>query len=291
MRASPLPHRPAGSYPEPSRSAAAVGYERRMADPVLLAEKSEGILTLTLNRPSAMNALSRELRGALVGAFRALAGDPEVGVVILTGAGRAFCAGLDLKELGGETPTAPDVAKVVATGDLIETMTRCDRPIIGAVNGVAVTGGFELALACDVLIASTDARFADTHARVGIMPGWGLSQKLSRLIGIGRAKELSLTGNYCSADQACAWGLVNRVVAPADLLPACRALAQDMLSCDPDVLRSYKRVIDEGYATTFGDGLRIEQTNNRAHATTITPEKIAARRAQVQARGRSQVTK
>src|SRR6185503_12235272 len=199
-----------------------------MADPVLLTEKSDGILTLTLNRPSAMNALSRELRGALIGAFRALADDPEVGVVILTGAGRAFCAGLDLKELGGETSTATDVAKTVA---------HCDRPIIGAVNGVAVTGGFELALACDVLIASTEARFADTHARVGIMPGWGLSQKLSRLIGISRAKELSLTGNYCSAEQACAWGLVNRVVAPAELLPVCRALAQDMLSCDPAVLR------------------------------------------------------
>src|SRR6185436_1681812 len=100
-----------------------------MADPVLLTDKSDGILTLTLNRPSAMNALSRELRGALIGAFRALEGDPDVGVVILTGAGRAFCAGLDLKELGGETSRASDVAQTVATGDLIETITRCDRPI------------------------------------------------------------------------------------------------------------------------------------------------------------------
>jgi len=262
-----------------------------MADPVLLTEKSDGILTLTLNRPSAMNALSRELRGALIGAFRALMVDPDVSVVILTGAGRAFCAGLDLTELAGETSTATDVAKTVATGDLIETIAQCDRPIIGAVNGVAVTGGFELALACDVLIASTEARFADTHARVGIMPGWGLSQKLSRLIGIGRAKELSLTGNYCAAEQACAWGLVNRVVPPAELLPTCRALAQDMLSCDPELMRGYKRVIDDGYAATFGDGLRIEQARNREHAASVTPEKIAARRAQVQARGRSQVTK
>src|SRR5262249_58026507 len=134
-----------------------------------------------------------------------------------------------------------DVAEAVGAGDLIETMTRCDRPIIGAINGVAVTGGFELALACDVLIASTEARFADTHARVGIMPGWGLSQKLSRLIGISRAKQLSLTGNYCSAEQACAWGLVNRVVPPAELLPTCRALAADMLSCDREVMLAYKR--------------------------------------------------
>jgi enoyl-CoA hydratase len=259
-----------------------------MADPVLLAEKSDGVLTLTLNRPGAMNALSRELRNALVTAFRGLASDPDVGVVILTGAGRAFSAGLDLKELGGETAGPADVEAAVTAGDLIATMSRCDRPIIGAVNGVAVTGGFELALACDLLIASTEARFADTHARVGIMPGWGLSQKLSRLIGIGRAKELSLTGNYCSAEQACAWGLVNRVVAPAELLPACRALALDMLSCDPDVLRSYKRVIDEGYATTFAGGLALEQARSREHAATVTPSKIAARRAAVQARGRSQ---
>jgi len=262
-----------------------------MADPVLLTEKSHGVLTLTLNRPAAMNALSRELRGALIAAFRAVAHDDETGVVILTGAGRAFCAGLDLKELGGEGSTTSGIADTVATGDLVETMARCDRPIIGAINGVAVTGGFELALACDLLVASTEARFADTHARVGIMPGWGLSQKLSRLIGIGRAKELSLTGNYCGAEQACAWGLVNRVVAPAELLPACRALAQDMLSCDPDVLRAYKRVIDDGYATTFAEGLRTEKARSREHAASVTPEKIAARRAQVQARGRAQVRK
>ncbi len=262
-----------------------------MAEPVLLSERADGVLTLTLNRPAAMNALSRELRGALVKTFCDLANDDTTGIVILTGAGRAFCAGLDLKELGGETASAAEVADTVAAGDLIETISRCDRPIIGAVNGVAVTGGFELALACDVLIASTDARFADTHARVGIMPGWGLSQKLARMIGIGRAKELSLTGNYCSAEQACAWGLVNRVVAPAELLPVCRALAADMLSCDPEVLRAYKRVIDDGYATTFAEGLRIEKARNRTHAASVTPEKIAARRALVQARGRQQVQK
>ena len=260
-----------------------------MADPVLLTDRRDGVLTLTLNRPAAMNALSRELRRALVAAFTSLATDAETGVVILTGAGRAFSAGLDLKELGGETSTTNDVTEAVAAGDLVETMSRCDRPIIGAINGVAVTGGFELALACDVLIASSEARFADTHARVGIMPGWGLSQKLSRLIGIGRAKELSLTGNYCSAEQACAWGLVNRVVPPTELLPACRALAADMLSCDREVMLAYKRVIDDGYATSFADGLRIEKARNREHAATVTPEKIAARRALVQARGRSQV--
>jgi enoyl-CoA hydratase len=259
-----------------------------MADPLLVIDKSDGIATLTLNRPQAMNALSRALRAEIVRAFDDVAADPSIGVVILTGAGRAFCAGLDLKELGttGDDPASTEAA--VADGDIVKAMARCDRPIIGAINGFAITGGFELALACDVLIASTDARFADTHARVGIMPGWGLSQKLSRAIGIYRAKELSLTGNYLPAEQAEAWGLVNRVVKPEELLPLCRALARDMLSCVPEVVRSYKRVIDDGFAASFRDGLRIETQASREHARSLTPAAIAERRAGVQARGRQQ---
>jgi enoyl-CoA hydratase len=299
-----------------------------MAEPVLLVDRRDGIATFTLNRPSAMNALSRALREALRDAFTAVAGEADVGVVVLTGAGRAFCAGLDLKELGGETDTPEersaraervddrsaraervddrsaraervddrsaraervDAGGAVTSGaDVITAMARCPQPIIGAINGFAITGGFELALACDLLIASSAARFADTHARVGIMPGWGLSQKLSRLIGIGRAKELSLTGNFLDAEQAAAWGLVNRVVPPGELLASAQALARDMLSCDPDVLRAYKRVIDEGYAMTFGDGLRLERERNAAHSRSVTPAQIAERRAAVQARGRSQ---
>src|SRR6185369_7171591 len=170
----------------------------------------------------------------------------------------AFCAGLDLKELGGEGGAADDTDSAVGGADVVRALGRAPQPVIGAINGFAITGGFELALACDVLIASTEARFADTHARVGIMPGWGLSQKLSRTIGIYRAKELSLTGNYLSAAQAEAWGLVNRVVAPQELLPTCHALARDMLSCVPDVMRSYKKVIDDGYAETFARGLVLE---------------------------------
>jgi enoyl-CoA hydratase len=260
-----------------------------MADaPLLLAETLDGVTTLTLNRPQAMNALSRALRDAVVAAFDAAGRDAATDVVILTGAGRAFCAGLDLKELGGETAAEPGIAGAVGGGDVTDAVSRCPKPVIGAINGVAITGGFELALACDLLIASTEARFADTHARVGILPGWGLSQKLSRTIGIYRAKELSLTGNYLGAEQAAAWGLVSRVVAPEALLPTCRQLAQDMRSCDPETLRGYKRVIDAGYAASFADGLRIEKEANRAHARALTPERIAARRAAVQARGRAQ---
>jgi enoyl-CoA hydratase len=257
-----------------------------MGDQVLLLDKREGIATLTLNRPDKMNALSRELRRAIADAFQTLRDDADAGVVILTGAGRAFCAGLDLKELGSSAPA--DTESAVAGGDVVGALTGFPRPIIGAINGFAITGGFELALACDVLIASTAARFADTHARVGVMPGWGLSQKLSRTIGIYRAKELSLTGNYLSVEQAEAWGLVNRVVPPDDLLPACRRLAKDMLSCVPEVMRGYKRVIDEGYGLSLAGGLKVESKAAAAHARRLTPEELAARRAGVQQRGREQ---
>ena len=259
-----------------------------MPDPILLMERRDGVATVTLNRPQAMNALSRALRAEIVRAFDALRSAADVGVVVLTGAGRAFCAGLDLKELGGETGAAGDAQPAVVDGEVVAAVSRCEQPVIGAINGFAITGGFELALACDVLIASTEARFADTHARVGIMPGWGLSQRLSRTIGIYRAKEVSLTGNYLSAAQAEAWGLVNRVVAPEALLPTCHALARDMLSCVPNVLRRYKQVIDAGYAETFAGGLAVEAAAAREHARGLTPELLAARRTAVQQRGREQ---
>ena len=261
-----------------------------MAEPVLLVERSDGVATVTLNRPRAMNALSRELRAAIVRAFDELARDERVGAIVLTGAGRAFCAGIDLKELGGEAgPSSLQGTRVAIGGDdVVGALERTPQPIIGAINGFAITGGFELALACDVLIGSTEARFADTHARVGILPGWGLSQRLSRAIGIYRAKELSLTGNYLDAERACAWGLLNRVVPVTSLLDDCRALARDMLSCDAVVMRGYKRVIDQGFAATFADGLAIEKAASEAHVASVTPEAVARRRAQVQQRGRAQ---
>lgn len=233
---------------------------------VVLVEKNEaGYAVVTLNRPKALNALSHQLRNELAETFDALEADPQVRVVILTGSGRGFCAGLDLKELAagkneGQKPKDP----VIAIG-------RFSGPVIGAINGVAITGGFELALACDVLLVAEEAKFADTHARVGIMPGWGLSQKLSRVIGIYRAKELSLSGNFLSAAQAEAWGMVNRVVPAVDLLPQARQLALDMLSADPAMLVAYKKNIDDGFALSFGEGMKFERERadaaNRSYAT------------------------
>ena len=204
---------------------------------------------------------------------------------MLTGAGRAFSAGIDLKELGSAEAMGDSEA---AETSVVRAMGAFEGPIIAAVNGHAITGGFELALACDVLIASTRAIFGDTHARVGIVPGWGLSQKLPRLIGIGRAKELSFTGNFIDAEQAERWGLVNRVVEPEALLPTCRRLAEDMLSCDPPSLRRYKQMIDRGYDEAFGEGLRLESRQSREHLEGVTPDAVAERRAGIQRRGRGQ---
>jgi len=256
----------------------------RMPEPVVRVEKDGAIAIVTLNRPEAMNALSRALREALARAFEDLANDPDTAIVVLTGAGRAFCAGFDLKELSSESTDA------IAEVDVIGAIRAFEGPIIGAVNGHAVTGGFELALACDVLIASTTAKFADTHARVGILPGWGLSQILPRVIGLFRAKEMSLTGNFVPAEQAEAWGIVNRVVAPEELLPACMALATDMLSCDRTSLRGYKRLIDRGFGLPFAEAMRFESEVSREVAKTISSETVARRRSVVQDRGRSQTS-
>lgn len=265
-----------------------------MTDDLLLTEKHpDGYAVLTLNRPGAMNALSSGLRRALAETVDQLEADPAVRVLILTGAGRAFTAGLDLKELGvsGLSTTrsgAGAMQDAVQVGDPVRSLARFSGPVIGAINGPAITGGFELALACDVLLASPQARFADTHARVGVMPGWGLSQKLSRVIGIYRAKELSLTGNFLSAEQALAWGLVNRVVPADELLPQARALARDMLSVIPSMLVSYKRVINDGYAASFGEGMRIERERADAANGGVRAEDIEQRREAVRARAHSQ---
>lgn len=260
-----------------------------MSDDVILLDVADGIATVTLNRPQAMNALNRALRQRLAEVMRAVNADDAVRAVILTGAGeRAFTAGLDLKELGSQAGALGSANATDPADNPVKAIELCAKPVIGAINGVAITGGFEVALACDVLIASTNARFADTHARVGIVPGWGLSQKLSRMIGISRAKELAFTGNFLDAQTALAWGLVNHVTAPEDLLPLARRLAADMAGIDPAFLASYKRLIDDGYAASFGEGLAIEAQRSSAANSAVAPEQVEARRAAVQERGRGQ---
>ena len=253
-----------------------------MSKPVLRVEKHDETAVVTLNRPHAMNALSHELRGALARAFEELQADPGTAAIVLTGAGRAFCAGLDLKELSS------DATGGIEADHMMQAIRDFEGPLIGAVNGFAITGGFELALACDVLIAAPEARFADTHARVGILPGWGLSQILPRLIGEFRAKEISLTGNYVDAERAEAWGIVNRVVPADELVPTALALAADMLSCDRRAMLGYKQLIDDGMGMTFAEALELEARLSLEGAANVTAESIAGRRKAVQNRGRSQ---
>lgn len=141
--------------------------------------------------------------------------------------------------------------------------SQFDRPIIGAINGVAITGGFELALACDILIASPQARFADTHARVGIMPGWGLSQKLSGMIGTSRAKEMSLCDNSIGADTAAQWGLVNRVVPAEELVEHCIKLGKDSASCLPHMVVKCARSLTSHARPNHRDVQRTRRARSR----------------------------
>lgn len=259
-----------------------------MTEPVLRVHREGGCATLTLNRPRAMNALSRELREVLADTVHRLEADPEIRVLVLTGAGRAFCAGLDLKEMGANPGGLNDVTSAAADQDPTVALSRFSGPIVGAINGAAITGGFELALACDVLIGSPEARFADTHARIGIMPGWGLSQKLSRIVGLSRAKELSLTGNFLGAEQAVAWGLLNRVVPSEELVSSAQKLADDMLSVDPEMLVRLNKLIDDGHRMSLADGLRLEATLYREINARLTGDAIEARREAVRQRGQEQ---
>jgi enoyl-CoA hydratase len=249
----------------------------------VLVEKRDGYAIVTLNRPAEMNALSRELRSDFVAAFDACTSDEAVRVIILTGNGRAFCAGFDLKELASSA--AQDASKE-ADNTIARAMERFEGPIIGAINGHAVTGGFEMALACDILIASDNARFADTHARVGILPGWGLSQKLPRLIGLSRAKEISFTGVPVGAQQAHEWGLVNHVVKPHDLLSHAIEMAENMCACVPYLLKQYKAQIDQGYSMPYQQALLWEEQQAIESAKRATTGVIAGRRDTVMRQGR-----
>ena len=253
---------------------------------LILVDKSDAIATITLNRPDAMNALSHALRGELFAACQDISQDDDIRAVIVTGAGeRAFTAGLDLKELGEQgLGAATDQNPARNPCRALESL---DVPVIGAINGVAITGGFELALACDVRIASTNARFADTHARVGIIPGWGLSQKLSRFIGLSRACELSFTGQFLDAQTACDWGLVNHVYAPDELMLKARALAHDMASIDPEFLKAYKQLIFDGYNRHFRDAMALEKQTTDTWNANVTAEEVEQRRLAVIERGRS----
>ena len=246
---------------------------------ILLIDTTDRVRTITLNRPGSRNALSSDLRKQFFAALRDAEADDTVDVVIFTGADPVFCAGLDLKELGNTTEL-PDISP---------KWPPMTKPVIGAINGAAVTGGLELALYCDILIASERASFADTHARVGLLPTWGLSVRLPQKVGIGMARRMSMTGDYLTAAEALRCGLVTEVVPHDQLLPAARKIAASIVGNNQKSVRallsSYHRIDTEQTAA----GLWLEAEAAQAWMRSTSGDDIAASRAGVIERGRSQV--
>ena len=251
---------------------------------VLVVERAGGVATVRLNRPAVRNALSSTLIIALQRAMAELDQDDEVDVVVLTGADPAFCAGLDLKELGeggaalalgsspdGSTPAAP--------------WSAIGKPVIGAVNGVAVTGGLELALHCDILVASDRAAFADTHALVGVMPGWGLSVLLPRAVGTRLARQMSLTGSFLSAHDALRSGLVTAGVPHAELLTQVHQIADAIVGNNRAAVRTLLATYRRIEADLDDPGLRIEAAASRAWLDRdYQPADVAQRRSAITGR-------
>ncbi|MEZ4563850.1 MAG: enoyl-CoA hydratase-related protein [Thermomicrobiales bacterium] len=208
--------------------------------PPILLSVDDGIATVTLNRPHALNAISRALAEALSAACAALRDRQDVRVVIVTGAGeRAFCAGADLRERAGMSPSERNIHRA-AIEAAAEDLANLPMPSIAAVRGYALAGGTELAIACDVRVAGADAVFGVPEVRIGIFPGAGGVLRLPPLVGLGNARDLLYTGRHISADEALAMGLVNRVAAPEDVLPAAREIATLIAANAPLALRAVK---------------------------------------------------
>lgn len=258
----------------------------------LLVERGDGITVITLRRPRQRNALTAHLIAGLRAALAAADADEGTGAVILTGADPAFCAGLDLGELSS---TGANLRLASGRGGdgappAGHPWAPLRKPVIGAVNGVAVTGGLEVALHCDILIASERAAFADTHVRVGVMPGWGMSVLLPRAVGAARALRMSLTGEFLDAQAALAAGLVTEVVPHQDLMGAARKVAGAILAADPATtaafLASHRRIAALGTAP----GLAAEAEASRQWAAKgFDAQRTASRRAGVVAANRSQL--
>ena len=258
-----------------------------MTENVILVDVTDRVAVVTLNRPESRNALNPALNAALPDAIASCDARDDVDAIVLTGADPAFCAGVDLKAL----TTDSEVRHIISDEhELIRPFPETAKPVIGAINGAAVTGGFEVALTCDFLVASERARFADTHARVGIMPGWGLTVLLAEAVGHRRAREMSVTGNFVDAPTALAWGLVNHVVPHEELLPFCRQLATDVVSNDQPGVRNVLATYREQERSTDHDTRRIELRRSREWLTTASgvADEVARRRDAIMERGRKQ---
>lgn len=240
----------------------------------LLTETADRVRTLTLNRPESRNALNMDLLNLLTAELCDADTDDAIDLVVLTGTDPTFCAGLDLKELssfgrGPRDPARKTPERKTADGPTTPTnpwmaLRSMTKPVIGAINGAAVTGGFELTLGCDFLIASDKAAFADTHARVKVMPDGGLTGLLPQSIGLRRAKEMSFTGDFLDAEEALRLGLVNRIVPHDQLMQAVLELAAKIIKNDQAAVRNLKRIYDEGSRTTLAECFAMEHREHLA---------------------------
>ncbi len=231
-----------------------------MAFENILYEKREGIAYITFNRPKVLNALNRKTMEELGAALDDARHDDAIRVLILTGAGeKAFVAGADINELAQSTPVGGKEFSLWGQGVLhkLETM---GKPSIAAINGFALGGGCELILACSIRVASKTAKLGQPEVKLGIIPGYGGSQRLARLCGKGAAHELCLTGEMITADEAARIGLVNRAVEPAELMPACEAIAKKIIEKAPLAVKYTMEAIERGMEVPLEEGLFLEAT-------------------------------
>lgn len=232
-----------------------------MSDPVLF-EICGHTAVLTLNRPERRNAINQALLIGLYDAIDEVRTRDDIRAAVITGAGKSFCSGLDLKALSTDNLFDPR-----GDGkDFPDVMASCPKPIIGAVNGHAITGGLEIALHCDFLIASERAVFADTHARVGIHPGWGMTQLLQEAIGIRRARQMSFTCTPIDANTAHHWGLVNEVVVHEQLIPRAREIADKIGETDQAMLNTIGKLIASKRGLSLRQALARERQGFEAFA-------------------------
>jgi enoyl-CoA hydratase/carnithine racemase len=228
-----------------------------MSEPILRTEKIDQIAVWTLNRPEVMNAFNFDLLHALKAAVDGVRFDPRVRAIIVTGAGRAFCAGADLKE---RATLPPEQVKtfIYTIRNLFTDIEQLPQPVIAGVNGVALGGGTELALAADIRIAADTATLGLTETRLAIIPGAGGTQRLPRLVGKGKGKELIFSGRRVAADEALAIGLVNQVCLAEDLMGVCQSMAAQICEGGPIALAQAKYAINHGLETDLHTGLAIE---------------------------------
>lgn len=239
----------------------------------IIFEVSEGIAWVTLNRPERLNSLSPEMIKEWIDVIQTAARDSTIRVIVVTGAGRAFCTGLDLKSLGQVTLVNGEVSgEIIQVGlDLISALQACPQPVIAMVNGHCYTGGLEFLYGFDLIVAAQEAQFGDTHAKWGIRPNWGLSQRMPRTLGIMRAKELSFTCRTFSASEAQEFGLVNLVVPGDQLKEETTALARQIMQNSAQAIAAFKDLYNQGMNMSLQDGLQyelnthyvIEDTNER----------------------------